>query len=539
MTSASRLDLPVARARYTLAVAAALIVAAAARLWYLVGFVGAFPQDDGIYLNTARLLAAGSDVVARFQGLAPDYLANPAENYAFRIAYVYPLSWCFRLLGEGDGAAGVVGIASALVAIVVVAEIARTALSPGAGVAAAWLLALLPDDIILTTRVLSDGPLRMFLAIACLLMLRGWRDGSDRAFGYAGIAMGMTYLTKIVGIPLFLILGAVPAIEGVRRRSPRPLVFYVLGFGAIFGAETLWYWWRTGEWLLHYRIVSSSIVHKLVFESQVFARVDLGRWLRVMWEGEFLWFAPLILGTADLHGLSGFGIYGWMWLAGLLHALRARAAEARILAWIAIGLYLFVELFPIDVRLAGERLQYVLTYRNWRYVLPITVACVPLGGAALAWLWDRSRTLALVVAAAVVVSGWPGLSRNYSLLRGSQADMRAAAAFVEHRPERIYTDYLALSALQYYAGSLERIVRVKDISSLAGSLPEKGDLVLTGGSRGIELMSSAWEKDLPAWCRDLSTAVEPLPGWRLLLRVDGPRTQTRLHDLVILQYVGG
>jgi hypothetical protein len=192
----------------------------------------------------------------------------------------------------------------------------------------------------------------------------------------------------------------------------------------------------------------------------------------------------------------------------------------------------------VDIRFTDQRLQYVLTYRNWRYVLPITVACVPLGGAALAWLWARSRSAAAVVVAAVVVSGWPALARNHELLRGSQTDMRSAAAFVEHRTERIYTDYLALSALQYYVGSREGIAHVRDISSLAGSLPEKGDLVMTGGRRGIEIMSIAWEKDLPSWCRELASSETPLPGWRVMLRVGGPHGLTRVHDLLVLQYVG-
>jgi hypothetical protein len=540
LTLTSELPLRTSRWQYAAGVAAAVCVGAAARLLYNVGFVGAFPQDDGIYLNAARMLAAGVDITARFHNLDANYLANPAENYAFRAGYIYPLSWCFRLFGEGDGPASIVGIASALVAIVVIAEIARTALGPGSGIAAAMVLAVLPDDIILTTRVLSDGPLRMFLAIACLMILRGFKYHSDPAFGYAGVALGLTYLTKIVGLPLFVLLGTVPAIESIRRRSPRPLVLYTFGFAAIFTAETIWYWWRTGEWLLHYRVVSSSIVHKLTFESHVFRRVELGRYVRVMWEGEFLWFAPAVLGmsTANLHGLSGFGAAGWIGLVGLLQKVRARAAEARILAGIAIGLYLFVELFPIDVRFADDRLQYELTYRNWRYILPITVAWIPLGGGALGWLWAKSRPALVIAGALLLMTSWPALARNYQLLRSSQFDMRSAAAFIEGRPERIYTDYLALSALQYYVGSRDGIAQMNDISSLAGSLPGKGDLVITGGRRGIELMSSAWEKDLPSWCLALSSSEAPPPGWRVLLRVNGRSESTRLHDLVILQYVG-
>src|SRR5262245_19788524 len=108
MTPVSRPHHPIFRSRYALGVAAALIIGAAARLWFTVGFVGAFPQDDGIYLNAARMLAAGADIVGHFHDLPPGYLANPAENYAFRAAYVYPLSWSFRLFGEGDASSSLI-----------------------------------------------------------------------------------------------------------------------------------------------------------------------------------------------------------------------------------------------------------------------------------------------------------------------------------------------------------------------------------------------------------------------------------------------
>jgi 4-amino-4-deoxy-L-arabinose transferase-like glycosyltransferase len=521
-----------------LGVAASAAIGLALRLWFCVGFVGGFPQDDGIYVNVARLLVANVDLVARYRDLNPAYFANPSENYTFRIAYVYPLSWCFRLFGEGDAAAVVVGIVSAIVSIVVIAEIARTAFSARAGVAAAALVAVFPHDILLTTRVLTDGPLRLFVALACLFVVRGWATASGWAFAGAGLALGLAYLTKIPGGALFLVLGGALSLRCLRIRSSVPLIAYAGGFASVVVTETVWYWWKTGQLFLHYRIVHSSILSKLAFEPV--SIVDVGPHLRVLWEGDFFWYAPLVLGVTSvgIYSFAAFGLHAWTWLAGLAVALCSRSREARVLAGLAVGLYLFVEFFPLDVRWADGRLQYALVYRQWRFASLLTPAWVPLGGGALTWLWNKNKTAAVVVLGACVVSVWPSFLRNHETLRGSQADLRAAAAFIRHRPEQVHTDRFAMSTLQYYVAA-RGTEHLRDISLLRGALPPIGDIVVTGGSRGIELTADSWENDLPPWCRSLFAAPEfPPHGWRLLRRIGGPDNPTRRHDLLILKYVG-
>jgi hypothetical protein len=527
------------QSQYVPGVIVAVVIGVALRLWFSVGFVGGFPQDDGIYVNLARMLASGSDLTERYHHLLPTYLANPAENFTFRIAFLYPLSWCFRLFGEGDGPATALPILSAAISIVTIAEIARTAISPAAGIGAAMLLALLPHDVILTSRVLTDGQLRMFIALACFGILRGWEKGSTTPFWGAGVALGFAYLTKISGAAVFAVFGIILVIRYFKLRSSRTLVAYALGFTDVFAGEAVWYWWKTGEPFLHYRIVHSSILSKLQFEPMSVA--DFGRQVRVIWEGEFLWYAPFVLGLTAIgyYSFAGFGVQGWVWLSGLFLAARSKKSEARALLLIAVVLYLFIEFFPLDVRLADGRLSYALVYRQWRFASLLTPAWVPLGGAVLAWLWDKSRVAASLLLAICIVTGGPQLLRMYRVLRGSQADLRAAAAFIVTRPERVYTDGLARSTLQYYAGSASVAASISDISVLGESVPAKGALVITGGSRSIELLSAAWEPGLPTWCRALlGWPDEGLPGWRLLLRVRGRVEATRLHDLLILQYVG-
>lgn len=528
-----------ARSRYLLGVAVAMGIGVTLRAWFHVGFVGGFPQDDGIYITLARLLANHVDILERYHDLPPTYLANPAEAFAFRVALVYPLSWSFRVFGEGDGPAILIGIVCAALSIAVIAEIAKTAISPRAGVAAALLLALLPYDIILTTRVLSDGPLRLFVALACLFALRGWMTGSGPAFAWTGAMLGFAYLTKISGLALFASFGIALAIRCLKRRSTRPLMFHALGFSSVVLVETVWYWWRTGQLFLHYRIVYSSTLSKLKFEP--FSVADIGPYGRVLWDGEFIWYAPIVLGLTAVgyHSLAGFGLQGWLWLAGLIRAVRSRAAGGRVLAGLAVGLYLFLEFFPLNVAVADGRLQYALVYRQWRFASFLTPAWIPLGGGVLAAAWERSTAAAAVVLAVCAISGWPALVRNYEVLRGSQADMRSTAAFIQHRPERIYTDRFAVSILQYYMGSAEAAKQVRDISALGGALPAQGDLVIIGGSRGIELLSEVWERDLPAWCPSTPEAPDSsLPGWRVLLRIPGRHDMTRVHDLLILQHLG-
>ena len=335
-----------------------------------------------------------------------------------------------------------------------------------------------------------------------------------------------------------MLFGVALAIRCLKRRSPQALLFYAAGFGSLILAETVWYWWRTGQVFLHHRIAYSAILSKLEFEP--FSSADLGPYLRVVWEGEFVWYAPIVLGLTAVgyHSFAGFGLQGWLWLAGLVRAVRSRGDGVRFLAGLAVGLYLFLEFFPLNVALTDGRLQYALVYRQWRFASLLTPVWVPLGGGVLAAVWERSTAAAAVILAVCAISGWPGFVRNYDVLRGSQADMRSTAAFIRHRPERIYTDPIAVSILQDHMGSAEAAKHVRDISDLGGALPAPGDLVIAGGSRGIELLSDVWERDLPAWCLSALETPDPPPGWRVLLRIPGRHDMTRVHDLVILQYLG-
>jgi len=239
------------------------------------------------------------------------------------------------------------------------------------------------------------------------------------------------------------------------------------------------------------------------------------------------------------HAFGGFGIQGWVWLLGLAHAIRLRSRNAFVLATIAIGLYLFVELFPMDIGLVSSQLRYALVYRQWRFASLLTPAWVPLGGGVLAALWERNRLVAALIVAACVMIGYPDLLRNYDVLRGSQADLRESAAFIVPRSGRVFTDSFALIPLQYHLRSAEAASRLRDITTLGATNPAQGDLAIIGGRRSIELLADVWERDLPSWCRSALDTPNLLPsGWRRLLRIRGRHDLTRTHDLLILEYVG-
>ena len=94
-----------------------LVVAAIIRIIFCVGFVGGQPQDDGLFINSARNIVNGYFPVnlQHYKSIGSQYIANPAESFGFRLAFVYPLAVCFYFFGEGDFSASLFPLVCSLI----------------------------------------------------------------------------------------------------------------------------------------------------------------------------------------------------------------------------------------------------------------------------------------------------------------------------------------------------------------------------------------------------------------------------------------
>jgi len=506
------------------------------RLYFFIGFVGGHPQDDGILINTARAVSLGAFSLERYRDLPPDYLADPSETFRFRVAFVYPLAFLFRLLGAGELATGVLALGISLGSLLSVFAISRSLFDERVALWATLAAALFPFDILQSTRVLTDPLLACLAGFAFLLYFKGRQEKTGLYWGACGIVFGLAYLAKSTGLPLFFLLLALGLVDRGAAGKRLQLLYCVAGFSLILLVEGIYYAWQTGEFFLHYRVASSSVVLKYMHEP-----LRIIQWLpflRIEWADAFYYHISLLLNWRgySAYQLSGFGLYYYLILGGAALVLAKREASGRILlAWLAL-VYLYFELAPLHVSSQDGVLVYRGIYKQLHYLSVLTPAALPFAGRALAALWNLSRYLGAGLLSVVVLSSLPALRHDYQVLRGSQADLRTAAGYLESSQKTIWSDHLALDNLKFYLGGRASQMSLRELSRASQPSAIEDGYVLLGGSRGIEIVSRAVLDGIPEWAREITrNADHAPPGWRKVLTVPGPRNECREFDLVVFE----
>ena len=373
-------------------VCAALVL----RLVFAVGFVGGYPQDDSIYVTVARSIVHGGPDLGRYQTISSNLVVNPAEIFAFRVGYIYPLALFFRLFGEGDSSAIWPALLSSLACIVVTAGLAAELFGWRVALCAALLLATLPHDILLSTRVLADAPVGLWSAAGALALFVGLRTAQVRYFTVCGAACGIAYLVKDTGIVRFLIAAAVVAGHAIEKKQWSVIGAYVTGFLACMFLEGAWYQAKTGHFFLHPLIAHSVSVYKYTREP-TFSLVALPL-LRVEWVEEFFLIGAVLLGFAKetYEQFSGFGLTYWVAAAGLVWtAISPPDPRARVLAAFAVLVYLYLECGPVGVAIDRGTVVYRGIYKHLRYVSALNPLAMPFAGLMLGEIWRRHRGLAV------------------------------------------------------------------------------------------------------------------------------------------------
>ncbi len=70
---------------------------------------------------------------------------------------------------------------------------------------------------------------------------------------------------------------------------------------------------------------------------------------------------------------------------------------------------------------------------------------MPFAGYLLSMTWSRHRWATGVVTTCAILAGVPSLIHDHRILRGSQADLRIAAQFLERSTLSVYGDCLAVN----------------------------------------------------------------------------------------------
>lgn len=182
-----------ARARI-LVVAALLAIAIAAtfvRVWQINAL--GFNSDEAVYAGQAAAIANDADLKQFF----PIFRAHP-------LLFQTVLSLGYRL-GGGDLSARLAAAATGLATVYLVFATAKLLYGRKAGLAAALFMALMPYHVIVTRQVLLDGPMVLFATLSLYSIARFSLTGRPVWLYIAGAAIGLTIISKEMGV---LLIGA-------------------------------------------------------------------------------------------------------------------------------------------------------------------------------------------------------------------------------------------------------------------------------------------------------------------------------------------
>jgi 4-amino-4-deoxy-L-arabinose transferase-like glycosyltransferase len=516
-----------------------LLGALCIRLFFFVGFVGGHPQDDGIFICTARSMVNGNFPVnlQLYNGISSQYIANPAETFPFRLAFVYPLAACFYLFGEGDYAAGLFPLVCSLATILIIYYISRLVFNRRVAIIAAFLCAIYPFDIIHATRVLSDETFGTLVGAALLMFLLARRKKKPLYLLLCGFMLGLAYLAKLTAVPIFIIV-LIPVVwDALRCRRIVNTVYYCAGLALVILPEGLFYYFKTGSFFLHFRVISSSVIFKYTQEGHL--TYNPFPLLRVEWADIFYYYFKMLFSLQGFshYQLSGFGLFYYFVAAGMIAAVVFRKKNrAGILVFLLLLLYLYFEFAPLQISWNNSQVVYRGIYKHLHYLTVLTVPALPFAGYMFYLLLRKYKIFGIMLLCVLTVSAYLSVQHDYTVLRASQLDSRSAAAYLQGSVGRVFSDHLMLRNLEYYMGKRAAGWTFEDIRHKVSPDALQDGYVILGGGRGIEIVAAAISESIPAWAQKLTGHPEGAPpGWKMITRFTAPKDAFRKYDTSIFR----
>lgn len=182
------------RALAALIVVLSMVAGGFLRLWQ-INAIG-YNTDEAVYSGQAAAIAGVPGLKENF----PVFRAHPLL-FQFVLSLVYKIHFddlVGRLLAVGVG----------LATIFLVYEVGKLLYGRIPGALAAALLAVMPYHVVVTRQVLLDGPMAFFATLTLYMLARFGQTQKARWVYAAGVAMGLTFLSKETSIVL---LGAIYA----------------------------------------------------------------------------------------------------------------------------------------------------------------------------------------------------------------------------------------------------------------------------------------------------------------------------------------
>ena len=511
------------------------------RLVFFVGYANVDPWDDTLYLELARQARQGvllEELEISTRALEQGQVTAPDTFILRRGAYL-PVAASQALLGESEGSSAIPSLLASLATLCLVFWMGYRLLGREEGLLAACLFAVVPLDLVLSTRILADAPQAFWLTASVAAALEAAVGPSARPrrfflYGLSALALYLAYFTRVnglVGLPIVLVAAA-PAFY---RRTTRlePLVLGAVLF-ALLLADALWFLHVTGHAFFLLELETAGARAMFLHNPEVVFELGALRLHLSYEEGVWHHFFKLFFGRVEHYeGLKLFSSFAPLGAAALVYAF-VRNKLGLAVFWL-LFIFFYVQYGFRSIEWDGDAgvLHYFLNAQRLRYLALLVPALCLLLALPLAHLWRKWRPVA--VGGLLLVIG-PALFRaqeNHAFYRGSMSDLRVAArALSEAAPAPVYTDRWARQQLPLFAGG--RNLDLHDVAAVESATP--GSFVVVGGSRGADIPSDAVVTALPEWLREIYLDPSRAPSsWTRVLERPGPKLPSRQSNLAIFR----
>jgi len=373
----------------------------------------------GLVLRLLFFTGIGSSDSVFYTKFAYDISTNSLDfsesHFTSRIGLLIPVSIIFAIFGVNELTSNMLPLLISLSSIILIYGFGKLLFNKRTGLIAAFILSLLPVDIIYATRLNTDFTSAFFIALGVYFFLKAERTKTSLLYIISGLSIGLAYLIK----ELSILIGLFFIAYVIYYKKIKAVYFLVpFGFLVIFSMGALYFYTETGNPL--YQSISNADWSKGIIATNMYGRGNFP-------EGFFHY------GWIIFTDFTVTLFYVFSFIASL-YVLIMRKKESYILLLWYIPILIYLSIGTANLT------QYVLIPAATRFLAIVNIPVILVLAYFLAQddMIIKKALLPSILAVLVVTSiGYVYISDNRSDLN----DTKKAFIYLQSLPNKtIYTD---------------------------------------------------------------------------------------------------
>ena len=377
-------------------------------------FTGMGSSDDLTYSDVAHSIADGA------------YQIKP-DHPSLRWGLVFPTALVYRYFGANDITATLFVLIASMGSIFVAFYIGKLLFNDKVGLAAAFLMAIFPFEVVNSTRLYSENPMSFFAGLCMLFFFFGQAKNRKINYLMSGFFLGIAYLVRESVLILLLPI----AIYAMYKKNFKSLHFFLMGLLLIMAAESLAYFFINGNPFFRFHAITSSYGNVMAVFNYYGNTTILQRL--------FLVFPYMLLRDVNFGFFYAFGFMA------LLYLIIYREKESyNVLIWF-VPLFLYIYLGTMSIK------TYLPFIPSPRFLSLLTL---PLVVMLAVFICDNDKAIKKAIAPSLLILLFVS-SIGLALINSDRfqtKNARLAYEFVKAQNNPVYSDERTTRIFEFLSG---------------------------------------------------------------------------------------